>query len=493
MLLLKAHYVMSTGFLSKMSLFVHEKGKYMKKQEPKYLIHNRFDFVIRDAETDEVLEKHSSYNIILNTFWGTFLSEDNRGALKYIQVGSGIIEPVATDTALGNRLNGKAATNITMDVSTFGVDRIIKRKSQIRLEATENVGTTISEVGMATGASSGLVTKSLLKDINGNPISIVKTGLTIIDIYATFFVYIPESLLGGYLRFYESSRLFGWLLAIEYNSFNRYAMTYNDYSDFDTFITTPNLGASVSAGSLGYAVDAVSKKITLTIPDLAAASGNIGGYTCLILTPGIIIKLPCPGFISPKIIKEVIGTGDGSRTSFKSVFGRLRNDGSAKVYVNDIESSGVFFFRNYPSKITLNTTFFKYIMYDGGYQWYEFINPDVKKVLKIINPTASTILIYSTMDTQAHKYEHAIGANSEYSVPLGRQLDVRWDWSQQTNYKNARFIVEGVNYPDVTLDTPPSTGSVVALTYTPECIAKDSASITKSVSVSLTFGEYAPE
>ena len=64
----------------------------------------------------------------------------------------------------------------------------LTRKTQ--LSETTAVGETITEVGIGYGSSStSLATHAMLKDMNGNPISIEKTDTDIINIYATVFAH----------------------------------------------------------------------------------------------------------------------------------------------------------------------------------------------------------------------------------------------------------------------------------------------------------------
>ena len=148
------------------------------------LIHNRFDIVKRDVITGEIKEKAEAYNLITNAGWNAIFN--GQGTYWYcVSFGNGTAEPQVTDTTLTSRLGYKNGTNVVMDKSQINTTGIIKKTFQIRLEANEYVGSTISEVGTGTDDTSTVFTKALLKDQNGNPLSIVKTNLDIIDIYAT--------------------------------------------------------------------------------------------------------------------------------------------------------------------------------------------------------------------------------------------------------------------------------------------------------------------
>jgi len=166
----------------------------MRKIEVGY--HNEFDFIVRDAKTGKIKQEVKAYNIILNRFWDLFLGSVTTSSARcfaHIAFGSGTAVPAIGDTNLGSRIGSKAMANRTLDWSTTEVDGIIKVKGNVRLEAADYVGSNISEVGISDNGTT-LVTKSLLKDANGNPIAIVKTASDVIDIYATFYVNVPKNM-----------------------------------------------------------------------------------------------------------------------------------------------------------------------------------------------------------------------------------------------------------------------------------------------------------
>lgn len=183
----------------------------------KISIHNRFYFVRRDAETGKVLEEYKAENIILNGFWANFLSTSGMDCLKYIHFGSGVAQPIASDIKLNTWIAQKTSVSAGIDYSKLFVDGTVAIKKTIRLEDTEFNGNFISEVGFssATSGTTGLLTKALVKDMNGNVVSIEKKAGEILDIYATFYTNVsalmvsPFSLLASSGSGYPAkSRLF---------------------------------------------------------------------------------------------------------------------------------------------------------------------------------------------------------------------------------------------------------------------------------------------
>lgn len=459
------------------------------------LIHNRFDIVVRDASTEKIIEKHTGYNIILNTFWAQFLRSDNRTTLSYLQYGSGTSAPIATDTALGSHINGKAVTNIAVDTSTFAVDRTIKRTSQIRIEASESNGTTISEVGMATGASSGLVTKALIKDQNGNPIQIAKTDTVVVDIYSTFFIVLPTSVTMGGKQITYSPDLINWLtcastylrLNCTFRNTRQGGTSYNPITE-----NTNNSFRFVSTAAATY--NTAQRKLELAVANIPSGSANIGGIAEMGIA-GAFVDVPNSSVNSPKIIKEVIGTGDGATKDFKSNFSRIVNNGEAKAYINDVETAATIDYGT-PGKAESYLPYFK----DTGLTYSQ---------ASTTRPIYENLLYDKGIYPSSFSAQRAslLGAN-DLSGPwtlIGEAAGTLGTITVSANYKyfTSYYIAttgwsmtpsDGIflSFKEVHFSSAPASGATVALTYNTDCIPKDSSSVFNGISMSLTFAEYTP-
>lgn len=145
--------------------------------EQKVNIHNRFDVY----KNDEFVGYGE--NIILNQAWSRIA--DLNSYFNYIHFGTGIGTIAATRTTLFTHLNTKAAVNVEK-IKALPVSSV---KKKITLNPEEFVGSTLTEVGIAWGsAASNLCTHAMLKDAEGNPITITKTATDVISIFATVFV-----------------------------------------------------------------------------------------------------------------------------------------------------------------------------------------------------------------------------------------------------------------------------------------------------------------
>ena len=155
-------------------------------------IHNKWLVEVVDAETGEVKQRAKGLNVILDQWWDHPLDEFAR-----IGVGKGSGTPSASDTALFSELGRVNATG-TSDTSHIK-DGYISVTFSAQIAPGTFVGETLTEVGLYHQYSSGLTTyyslatHAMLQDMNGNPISIVKTATDIVNIYATTFLHFDPS------------------------------------------------------------------------------------------------------------------------------------------------------------------------------------------------------------------------------------------------------------------------------------------------------------
>ena len=459
----------------------------MRKIEVGY--HNEFDFIVRDAKTGKIKQEVKAYNIILNRFWDLFLGSVTTSSARcfaHIAFGSGTAVPAIGDTNLGSRIGSKAMANRTLDWSTTEVDGIIKVKGNVRLEAADYVGSNISEVGISDNGTT-LVTKSLLKDANGNPIAIVKTASDVIDIYATFYVNVPKNM----ATWGEYTSTNGGIGAY---------LTFNNYLSYST-----------SSGSKGYfkneaedivvwkrpsiAMSIPNKNIVFTVPTLTAGEGNVGGLIGFEIAYDFRISIPISAFVQPTIIKEVIGTGDGVTKDFQNVFGRIINNANLKTYVDDVISADVSYDYEF-GRI-------------GGYYHERMI---------FTKDAATKALIYENLD--AIKYpigRYRVGRFKIYATDdLNDWGEILYSyagsfstntWPAPANAKRYNIVAplyDGetalFTYIDSSVNadkhihfgTAPAVGKTIALTYDTACIAKDDAHVINGISFTLNFNEYTP-
>lgn len=457
-------------------------------------IHNFFDIVVSDAETGEIKQKGKAYNILLNAFWAYFLSSSNASTLNYIHFGSGTAVPAATDTTLTTRIGGLVCLTDAIDDSTYLVDGVLKRKRSIRLEAGAYTGSTISEVGFASSSTTGLRTKALVKDQNGNPLSITIGATDVVDIYATFFAKVPMSIVNGTdgikLGIDDLTKGLISLLLCKGMTFGinwrtAYSIGYSSPFSFlprtnDYYTTTP---------SVSY--DTSNKKITWSIPNVAAVNGNIGGFSSYSASD-FCVKLPRLGFTQPVLTKEVIATGDGATKDFTCYFGRILDNGTAKLYVNDIEVPATFDYDmpKVPSNKYCSTHMRILSKVVGEIVWENPYN-DKYGLATIIAETGTSTLYTSTDNVNWAN----LGTGKSFTITAEMQKNRYWKLTHATSQNLNTEIVSDSGWLDnkvIHASTAPPVGSTVALTYQPNCIAKDANHIINNASIVFAFNEYTP-
>ena len=303
-------------------------------------IHNRFDVHIDNIETGEHREL-VGYNIILDQMW-TRLCNGNE-YFGHIQFGSGTGTPTPDRTSLFSRLGGRTAET----------EEIIKAlpvsswKRKIVLSPEEFVGATISEVGIGYGSgTTTLVTHAMLKDSEGNPISITKTSTDIVTIYATVFVTLVDNPIIKLINLPTGNNLLNYLIG---------GSSFTGVS----FSLLPGEGYGAILGSeytSYWSADVANKKRKSNVVRFGTNTGN--GHAMGLEGVNLFrVAFPAIGIFEGQNYTNVpIGTGDGVTKRFsvpsKNIDGGtlvVKIDGNAttvtieprKTYNFDIPGFGV--------------------------------------------------------------------------------------------------------------------------------------------------------
>lgn len=132
-------------------------------------LHNKFEIEVRDAKTDKVLKEGFAFNVILDQYFSRLLSTDSPDNLRSISFGTGTGTIDASRTSMFSYSGNKTAST----VETIRSIESSYIKKTIALEPEEFVGYVFSEVGFSNGSI--LTTHAMIKDSEGNPITIEKT------------------------------------------------------------------------------------------------------------------------------------------------------------------------------------------------------------------------------------------------------------------------------------------------------------------------------
>lgn len=449
-------------------------------------LHNHFDIVITDIKTGEV-DTRFAENVVLNQSYTDMITSDAfEAGLHQISVGKGTSQPQVTDTNLQSLLMTKR-NDLTWDKSQVkvGGTGVCKYTSTIRIEASELVGETITEVGFR--GVSKQTTRALIQDANGNPLAIVKTNTMVVDIYATAYYVEPKEVNGFKVcggpntsianLSANTNNFFGFLNGIRLSPIR---MNKNWYEE-------PNFSRVKDPGldlNMTVVKDLPNKKRSYSYSSVAAGSANFYGIRAIRIGiySGSFIEIPVPNnnIIQPLITKEVVGSGDGVNKIFRTKFGWIKDNGTAKVFINDVEqTSGV--------SITFDTA-----------------NPNVfSTMFRNIDGYAKEVENKSGMPV------HSITAAAQYGGDIYVRDNTSDSWVHigylspggtlvipeiHRNKKywkngNARFDTMHTLQPDpdIVFDTPPPAGSTIAVTYQPDCLAKDETKILNNISYAFTM------
>lgn len=318
-------------------------------------LHNRFDVEVSDAKTGAIRQKAYAENIVLNALWNRIMVD---AYFTNIQFGSGTGTMDATRTSLFTFIGTKQSSGTKYAFSRDEGWMSVRRS--IQLLEYEYIGQTLREVGIAYGSSSSnLVTHALLKDMNGNQVSITKTNVDVITIYATVYVRIPsDGWSNGKIQILPSptpkdygvfSSTIRWLfglsgpLAGENTKF--YFLSANPICMVNKSVESEIL--AIAKSSPVKTVDAANKSITYStiISSAEGNSGTVKGFWSVAFGMGSssysITSEPFATiwfdlrnssiFTGSTILSEILGTGDGLKKDYKTLYPFPRSGAVVKV------------------------------------------------------------------------------------------------------------------------------------------------------------------
>lgn len=300
-------------------------------------IHNRFDIEVVDAVSGKVKQKVYAENVICDKLWSLLLSGGYYNA--GIHYGDGLGTPSSSDTSLFSFIAYKESTlhdaRYDYDTNVYSVTK------KAVIPETEAIGKTITEIGIAINSTkTDLVTHAMLRDMNGNSVSLVKTDTDIFNIYATIFVHfnIPSGV-----------RCLGTILDLHGTNFLA-----NGYlAHISGLVDTPTLprcyisgGYEVSSfGSTSYksasiTYDTLERSMTVKCNRLGASEYNdCHGIKTIYLGKGTSSSYPGRQFVEfafeveelngwyskTTVLNESLGTGDGVTTDFSTKINFAKN------------------------------------------------------------------------------------------------------------------------------------------------------------------------
>lgn len=278
----------------------------MYTEQIKTSIHNRFDIeVIRDGK---VIQKAMAENMVLDRAFTRLCNFQSYFTRINFGTGNGTIAKFWT-TFL-EPLGSKEA----VDEEIIKAFPVTKWTRKIVLNPEEYVGEIIREVGISDSASV-INTHAFITDVEGNPLSVEKTGLDIVVIYASVFIQFNET---DTLKFYKA----------EDNELLRYltggiAPTNKIYLDASDHISSyPQL--EIGDKTATATADVENKKRILTTR-FGVDEGNVGNKVAAITWDKVFRTTTIDLFSGANITDHIIGTGDGIMDTFPLKFTEIQN------------------------------------------------------------------------------------------------------------------------------------------------------------------------
>lgn len=478
----------------------------------RFTFHNRFDFELRDAKTDELKQQAYAENIILDALW-TKLFSSTPNYFAYLHIGTGTGTLAASRTSLFTFLVAKAVGSATYTDDT--VNGVVGARRSAQLLESENVGAVISEIGIASGSgSTTLMTHAMLKDMNGNTVTITKTNLDILTIYAT--VYIKYAV-GGWdsgkvqiLGDITNNDLIKWVAGEKNIALTNGKFNFNIGTGKDALNISRYAGYNYSNIDTTETIDAANKRITY-YARLPAASGNVSGYGIASVrlspfsNPVLIWDLrDSTAHTGNAIVGEQIGVGNGSTKDFAVKFPFIQ---SGAVVKRDgvVVSSGVTVDYNKPPNDICpycNAISAPFYWCPGTAQYIDNYSHSIDGVFE--NPFYATYGIYSihefgsagtwySSDDATNWTTFTMTGSAPSVIPLAHRKKRYYRWvgtGGSTTILN-RFISDDVATTSVHFETAPATGEVITLDYTTAVAAKDSTRVLDFTAV-IQLGEYTP-
>ena len=282
------------------------------KIKTKVHFHNRFEIEVRDGQTGALKEKGQAENIVLNSIYTRLCNTTTY--FSTIHFGRGAGTPTPDRNSLFDRIGSKSAET-EETIRAFPTSSWTR---QIRLMPEEFVGETLTEVGIGFGSgATEVVTHAMIKDAEGNPLSLTKTSIDVVTIYATVFVTFMSG--SSEIDFYTDTD----------NKLMMY-LTGTSFSNPELFLG--DFGGSTMYNGIGYYKgtfvlnrinDVANRKITFS--NRIGIDNHNFDIRELFLLNILRVNLQESSIWNGQVISENIGVGDGVTTTFELPWYDLEN------------------------------------------------------------------------------------------------------------------------------------------------------------------------
>lgn len=319
---------------------------------PKIICNNLYTIrkVSLDGAEKELTHFH---NVPLQNFYdmviGRYMGNNNQTPTSCIHscwFGTGSTEPSESDTALQTPLwtYGWNNSNCTSWSKYLNEENHICHKYTFKVDADSSHVGTVSEVGIEiiTGKGylgMGLATHALIRDTEGNPMTITKTDLEVLYVDVIFeftledsenFKWLPENYIG-----YGNKSGNGWAPVFTLGIYDRiYFLGRMGDDGFKVQLATLSFSKTyandnhelITSGARLPQTSITTQRYIKAIAIGCSSNNIILGYW----------KLPNANVIPQKVLSGMgVGTGDGTTTEFAAPLSEWVKD-TEEIYVNDV-------------------------------------------------------------------------------------------------------------------------------------------------------------
>ena len=474
-------------------------------------IHNRFDVEVRDAKTGELKQKAFAENILLDTLFSTVAwhAPYGSGWAAYIAIGMGTGTLDRTRTTMFNKIAHGEGTNATYIYDD--ANKVFSKRIQWTISETQYNGSTITEIGVGqywiNNYQFYLCSHALLKDMNGNTASIIKTDTDIITFYATVYAVVPNTFDSGAIKTfpgYQTSLVLYLLGSITWPTNDTFYFqktcdlqsTNRNYNGWDT--------ASVS---VAITHDASGKIWTHTAARLAVGSGNeAGGIYGMQSSNGFNFNfLDSSVFTGSVITGENLGVGDGTTQDFKTAFGLVKAGAVVKVDGTVDATATVDVGKPYENNLIRHMKVIagnNSVIYPGYYHYDGNFGAGAAYVI-LENPLYAAYGIdtirceVTTLECSDNLVDWtSLGSGSASKDVSANRTARYWKFTTASGYYGSldQFLSNDLGtaaLKNVHFATPPATGAVLTIDYTTQVLAKDAYHVF-DCTAQLEIDEYTP-
>lgn len=257
--------------------------------------HNRFD-IVKNGEWVGYAE-----NIILDQMYSRICNFSTYFVNIHFGTGTGI--PTPDRTILFSHLGTKTAV-VEETLRAYPTSKVTKK---IVLNPEEYVEQTITEVGIAfDSTNTSLVTHAMIKDAEGNPLSITKSDIDVIEIYATVFI-----------TFTDGDTVFA--NRADRNTLVKYFTTHSSVTNIvglGNYMNpdAPRKSMIQASKSSSRTADTANRKVTFNTVRFGIAEGN-GPKNLAVLSDALSYDMGT--HVGGTITDEAVGVGDNETTDFQ--------------------------------------------------------------------------------------------------------------------------------------------------------------------------------